>query len=305
MSWLTLGLLAAALGAAINTIDKVVVVRYLNNVWVYPFLTAIFLAIYSVVVLLVRASLGLLQLTSLAVVLIALVPGFLHYINSMLYTKALMEVDASTVQALNQTRPIFTLGWGFLVFGDNLRLSNYFGVFLIVVCAMLLALERSRDGARSLQFNKALIYVVLAAVLFSISDLSMKLALEDLSDWDTFGFSRVALIIPAATVFSRPLTRKLILDAIRERGLILLLIIGLLEAAVMVILLLTVMAFSRGPLALVSTTQSTTVMFVLGYTLIANWIRPGLVPLKNANENVWVKTLLCLGIIAGVYFLSA
>ena len=168
---------------------------------------------------------------------------------------------------------------------------------------MLLALEWSGDHSNRLQFDKAFGYLLIAAFLQSIADLSIKVALADLSFWDVFGFSRAALLLPAAIVFSRPLSRRLIVDSFRERGFKLLTAVGLIEAGAMVSLLLVVMALSRGPLALVSTTQSTIPMFVLGYTLILNRVKSDFVPLKDKDRSAFFQVLLCLGIVAGVYML--
>lgn len=47
--------------------------------------------------------------------------------------------------------------------------------------------------------------------------------------WNTFGLSRLALLVPAAIVFSYGRTRQIIVNPIRQKGYRLLLVVGLIE----------------------------------------------------------------------------
>ena len=262
-----------------------------------------YLGLYAALLLLVRGALGLFYFPPLWMTLLALVPGIAHYLAAILYTKAMMTADASTVLGVTQINPVFALGWGFLIFSDFFLPLNYAGVFLIVVCALGLALERSSRLAKGFQLNQAFGLILLATFFRSISDLTLKMTLNELDYWNTFGLSRLALLVPAVIVFSFRGPRQIIVEPIRRKGYGLLLVIGFIELGAMANLLVLTKAYSLGPLALVSATQSTAPMFVLGLTVGLNYLKPGLIPARDTGSRNWLKLLLCLGIVTGVYLL--
>ena len=287
MTWLELGIIGTALGASINIIDKIIIERYYKDIWTYPFFMAFFLGIYSLILFSVRFSLRLLHFPAFPTALIIFLPGLIHYLTATLNTKAYMLANASTVSAINQVRPIFVLIWGTIVFGDFFLPVNYIGILLIVFCTIILSLERSASQQEKnknfFQLNPAYLYVLIAAFISSISDLIIKFSLSDMAFWDVFALSRVTLLIPCTITFLHPKSGKKIINSVKKTGIKFLYIVGLVEIGAMVGLLLLVLAFDRGSMALVSSTQATGPLFVLIFTLLLNKKRPGIVPSHSAE----------------------
>jgi drug/metabolite transporter (DMT)-like permease len=302
VNWLTVGIASTALFGVIGLMDKIVIERYYRTVWSYPFFTMLFFGLYCSIILVYRMATGLYQSPSFLITLIAIVPGITHFLAAVITTKALMEADASTVFGLSQVNPVFAMLWGFLIFQNIFQWQNYVGIIMIVICALLLGLDNS---ARRFRVNKVVWWIMGATFARSISDLCLKFALTEMEYWDAFALSRSGLILFAVALLLVPLIRKEIFKPFKQHGIKIVGIAGAIETFAVINLMLVTLAFSLGPLTLVSATQSTAPLFIVIYAFIFNRLKPGFVPLRDNTWGTPVKALLCLGITLGVYLLYA
>ena len=250
----------------------------------------------------VRSSLGLFHLPPLSILAIALLPGVLHFAASLFYTRALQRTDASTVSAINQTVPLFAVLWGWIFFGNVFLPINYLGIVIVVVSCALLGMEQG-PGDKHLRISPAVWLILMGALLRSLSDLFIKMTLNDQDYWNTFGLSRAVLLpISIATLFL-PGYRKIIFGSVRLNGLRVIPGIGLLEVVAMIPQLLAVIAYGLGPLGLVSTIIYSTPFFVLVFTRVLNVVRPGLVPVKAGAQSLARQMVLIAGVLVGVLLL--
>lgn len=300
LNWLTVGILSAALFGLIGFIDKLVIDRYYWTVWSYPFFTMLFFGLYCAGILFYRIATGVFEASTFWIMLIALLPGITHFIAGILTTKALMQADAATVFGLSQVSPVFAIFWSLWIFDSIFQWHNYAGILLIVVCALLLGLNGSRKKFR---LNAAIWWILAATFIRSISDLSLKFALTEMEYWDAFALSRSMLAIFALALLLVPKIRIEIFKPVRQHGLKLIGIAGLIETFAVLNLMLVTLAFSLGPLALVSATQSTLPLFIIIYAVIANRIKRDFMPIQNRFWKTREKIFLSIGIVFGVYLL--
>ena len=181
MDWLLIGISSTCLHAAISVADKILLERYFRNNWAYPFFTALFLGIYSLLILIFRIATGVFVAPDIRIVFIALLPGFLHYAAALVTTRALRKADASTVFGLSQINPLFALIWGLIVFGNVYKPLNYLGVIILVLSAVFLAWEKPQQSFKFLRFNQVLYLVILGTFIRSCSDLFVKISVTELA----------------------------------------------------------------------------------------------------------------------------
>ena len=303
MSWFSLALSSALTNSVVNVVDKIVVERYLRDRWSFPFFMAAFLGAYGVGLLAVRGALGLFRIPPAPLLVVALLPGVLHYVSSVLYTRTLVLTDAATVAAITQTAPLFAVVWGWLVFGELFRPLSYLGIVLSVCCSALLSMEQAPHARRAL--NPVLLMTLASTMLRSLGDLFVKVTLGGQDYWNTFGLSRAALLPITGLLLVNRGHRRLVVGALRAQGPVLLPGMAALELLAIVPLLLSTIAFALGPLGLVSAVRYTTPLFVLGMTGLLNWLRPGLVPEPGGHGHLLRRVLLTVGILAGVVMLRA
>ena len=302
MSWLILGFLATMLFGIVSLADKFALSRFFKNNWSYPFFTSFFFGLYCSIILIFRILTGQFYSPSIGVTLLALLPGMTLFTSGLFFTRAMMKMDASIVTGVSQINVLFALMWGWLFLGEIYQPINYAGVVLIVFSAILLSLERNPDHQKKFKVSAVLLLIILGTLFRSLSDLFIKLALSDLAFWDAFSLSRAGLLLAAFAIFCFPSIRAQITNPVREHGKKVIFIAGFIEMFAFLNSMLMVLAFSLGPLGLVSTTQATLPLFVLVFTLIINFFKPGLIPVRKHAVNNLIKALLSLAIIGGVYF---
>jgi drug/metabolite transporter (DMT)-like permease len=303
VSWFTLAVLSAIFTSIVNIIDKIVVERFLRDRWSFPFFIGAFLGVYSIGLLIARGTLGLFRLPAAPVLAVALLPGVFHYLSSVLYTRTLLLTDAATVAAITQTTPLFAVLWGWWFFGELFGPLNYLGILLSVVCSALLSGEQAPEARRAL--NPVLLMTLAAAMARSLGDLFVKITLGGQDYWNTFALSRAALLPITALLLLNRDHRRLVAQALRAQGPILLPGMAALELLAIVPLLLSTIAYARGPLGPVSTIRYTTPLIVLGLTFLLNWLRPNLVPDDSGRSSLGRRVALTAGILAGVAMIRA
>jgi drug/metabolite transporter (DMT)-like permease len=303
VSWFSLAVLTAVFTSTVSIVDKIVVERFLRDRWSFPFFIAAFLGAYAVGLLAIRGALGLFRLPPVPVLAVALLPGVVHYVSSVLYTRTLLLTDAATVAAITQTAPLFAVILGWWVFGELFGPLNYAGIVLSVVCSALLSAEQTPAARRVL--NPVLLMTLASAGLRSVGDLFVKVTLQGQDYWNTFALSRAALLpITLLLLFNRE-HRRLLAGALRANGLVLLPGMALLELLAIVPLVLSTVAYARGPLGPVSAVRYTTPLFVLGLTVILNRIHRNLVPEGARSGSLLRRVMLTVGILTGVILIRA
>ena len=303
MSWFSLAVLAAIFTSVVNIVDKIVVERYLRDRWSFPFFIAAFLGLYAVGLLAVRGAMGLFRIPPAPVLVVALLPGVLHYLSSVLYTRTLLLTDTATVAAITQTAPLFAVIWGWMFFGELFGPLNYLGIVLSVLCSALLSGEQGPQVRRAL--NPVLLMTLAAAMIRSLGDLFVKVTLSGQDYWNTFALSRAALLPITALLLLNRDYRLLVARALRTQGPVLLPGMAALELLAIVPVLLSTIAYARGPLGPVSTVRYTTPLFVLGLTGLLNWVRPNFVPDESGRSTLFRRAALTVGILAGVAMIRA
>lgn len=303
MTWLWLALLTSILGSFIAVTDKVVIERYFRDKLSFPFFVSSVVGIYATGLLLVRGYLGLFHMPPPVMLAIAIMPGVFQYIGSFLYTRALLQANAATVAALNQVSPLLALLWGWLFFGDVFKPLSYLGILLVVLSCVLLSFEQT-PGTKRMQFNSAFWLIIGGAVLRSLGDLFVKVTLTEQDYWNTFGLSRAVLLLLSFLLLVNPGYRRILGHSLSINGLRVIPAMFLYEIMAMQPVVLGVIAYSLGPLALVSTALYTTPLFVLFFTVLINRIYPGFVP-ERAGHGLSSRIVLTLGVIAGVIMLRA
>jgi uncharacterized membrane protein len=303
MTWLWLAFLTSIIGSLIAVTDKIVIERFLRDRLSFPFFVATVTGLYAISLLAVRSALGLFRMPPVSILAVAIMPGIFQYAGSFLYTRALLQANAATVAALNQAAPLFALFWGWAFLGDVFTPLSYLGIFVIVSSCILLSLELA-PGAKSLKFNPAFWLVVGGAMLRSLSDLFVKLTLTNEDYWNTFGLGRSVLLVLSLLILLRPSYRQIIGNSIRVNGLRVVPAMAIYEIIALQPVFLGVIAYSLGPLALVSTVLYTTPLFVLVFTLFFNRVHPGLVP-ERTGQSLLTRVVLTAGVVAGVILLRS
>lgn len=301
MDWLSLSLTAAVLWGGSNVVDKVLIKNHIPG----PVLCAFFTGAYGLISALVVALAVPLHFDAPGAIALACLSGILYFIYILLYLTALSHGEAAVVAALGQMTPLFAAFWDYLILGQVFGLMTYVGVGVVVLGAGLISLERRQEVVKTSPcFNRALLLMVIACFVRSLSDLSLKYALTELNDWDGFFWLRLGIFAGAVVMVLVGPGSERLLTTIKGMGWPINLLVMGNEGICLGATLANTLAYARGPLTLVAAAGSVQPLLILLLVAVANIIRRGLVP-EQANWRLGVLRLPCLGlIISGAYLLS-
>ena len=303
MTWFFIALLAPALWAASNLIDK----HLLESVFKERSTASFYLfSGLAGVVIVATTFLGDSSVLYIPLKYVVILLGGSVLGSGMLYCylRAIRLGEASVVTILFQLIPVFSLGLGYLAFHEVLGISQLAGSAVIIVGAMLLSFELSETKIVRLK-GKIIGWMLLACLLGALSALAFKWVgihngFRAAVFWDYAG-----IVLIAATVFTvAPLPRREFLETLlRSRKAVL----GLLffnEAITVTGSLCMSFATLMVPLALAQVVNGFQPVFVLLFGIIVALVAPRLNYEKLAWHQVGQKTAAVAGILLGTYLLG-
>ena len=123
----------------------------------------------------------------------------IYAVTNILYMKALAHGDISIVMPMLSFTPLFLLVTSPLIVGEFPHITGMIGVVLVVIGSYLLNLSESKkhllEPFRSLIKNKGTRYMLIVALLWSVSSNFDKLAVKNSSVFQYLGFTSPFIFI--------------------------------------------------------------------------------------------------------------
>ncbi len=198
MTWFLIALIAPALWAATNHIDKYLLDKYFKGGGegaLFIFSSIVGLFFIPIVAVIHPEALSY----PLATALLIALNGALYIVGLMPYVYALKKGDASVIIPLFQLIPVFSFILAWIVLGETLSVFQLIGGIIIVLGSIALSFEINE--VKKLSFNKAAFWLmVLASFLTALSFLFFKFfALETslltTAFWEYVGFFLTAIAL--------------------------------------------------------------------------------------------------------------
>lgn len=288
--WALLSILAAAIWATCNVIDKVIVKKKIKN----PFVTTIVLGIVGLLSALVVSQVTVIEIPSLSLLLGGIVAGMLYFLGIYFYFDALKSEEVSRVVSLFFLKPVIVLFLATVFLSEFFTLEKYIGIFILVGGSFLSSLK---IGSR-INISRAFYLMLFFAVISAPSVIITKYLLNFLDYWTVFFWERLGTFIGATPAiyfffgdFQRSFKKR------KAWG-------GMLvsESLNVVALFLVTVALSLGFASLVSGLTATQPLFSLIYALSLGTFLPVLKEERN-RKVLAVKLLSISLIILGSYLI--
>jgi drug/metabolite transporter (DMT)-like permease len=299
MSWIFYALMAPAIWAAVNHIDKYIISRYFHDspaslLVVFTSLTA-FLAAIGIAIFVPIVGISIHQ------ILFIVFGGMIFVAAYIPYVYALKEDEASLVAPLFQMIFVFSFILGFLFLGEKLTMAQFIASICILIGSIILSIDLD-SSVRKLR-SKTFYRMALASFLIALNMLIFKIVALGSSFWVTtfWEYIGAALFGILLLILSRKI-HKAFFDTLKRTKVI----IGwniFNEFLNLLARLSANFASLVAPLALISLVNGAQPFFIVLYGAIIPFIFNGTEKEKFYGKYLNQKIVSIVLMIIGAYFL--
>jgi len=299
LDWVTSTILSAAIIGIAIVIESHIISKRMPSFRAYLLVLGILVLLINVVLACLfplPPNIGLWPL------LMAVLSGITKAAAVIIMLYLMKKEEVSLVIPIINTYPIFVALIAIPTLKATITSLQWLAI-LIVVFGVLLASIRSLTGTKITWLGKPLILLAGSSILWAVSDIQAKYALDYMSTWNMFWISHIFHALAFLGVsFRRSVFREIIYYQKRKSALIM---VFLNEAIFVTALILFYWSMQRGPVSLVSVIYSSRILFVFLYAVIISRFSSFLLEQHTAGATLLVRfiavSLITSGIII-IYF---
>jgi len=298
LTWISFAILSAALSGIVSIFDSHLLSRRLPNLNTYLLPLGIF---HGTVALLVIVFQPISTTVPLLYYLAAFGCGALSGLGSILMLNTVRKGEISRIIPVINTSPIFVALMAVPLLGETLHYRNWLGILLTVAGAILISLQKG-SGDKKTTLQKSFFTLAFCSVMFAISSIFMKYALESLPFWNIYSINSAVLAICFIIFSARPTTFREFKGLSQRNQVTALIVIG--QAIVVVAMVLGTLSVQKGPVALASTVMGARPAFVFLYTIVVSRLFPKVLNEPLTRNIALLKFTAIAMIVGGVALLA-
>ncbi|MDO8638301.1 MAG: EamA family transporter [Candidatus Daviesbacteria bacterium] len=295
MNWLFFALLAPAIYAIVVFIDKYILEKKVKDYLGMPIYSSIVAGVFGIIIWIVTGF----PLLSPRDTILIILTGVLTVFGLTSYFKALSDDEASKVTILFQMTPVITLVLSYLFLGDKLSVQQFLGFILILISTIGISVNKS---LREFNFSNTFFLILLTDFLWASAFVLFKFVVDTnsfvkLISYESFGIGIGGLIL--YTFF--PSIKMAFKKTNKQAGSVIFWFIIVNETIFLISRLLTYLAISKGPVALVDVVAGTQVIFAIVYGFILTKISPKTfqedISQGGLSKKIIIAALILLGLV--------
>lgn len=298
MNWVFLAILAPAIYTINNFVDKYLVSNKIKD---YKAIT-----IYSTIVgfgagtiIWLVTGRPLLNTFDAGIVILT---GILTIWGLPIYFKALSEEETTTVIILFQTIPLISLILAFFILGETVTAKQFLG-FITILMSVILATFKKTKTAFSI--SPVFFYVLIFNTMWALAGVLIKFAINANSFTKILPYESWGIGIGGLILFLLfPSIRNAFLKSLKNLKKSTINVLFVNEVIFVLGKAVTFLAYSLGPVALVSVIGGTQVFFGLIYGFILTTLFPKLFDEDLKKETLIKKGFLACLVVLGIYLLN-
>lgn len=174
--WILIALSSSFFYGFANVLDNFLTNRLFKSIWTLVFFGLCMDVFFLPIVVFFAPP----QLPPLSMLPFIIFVGFLEIAYLFPYYRALRLDDTSVVSSLFSLGRIFIPLFAFILIGEVVSPSQYFGFFLVILSSTLLTLK----DIRKLRLNRSFFYMVLVAMILALDTVVYKYVLNQ-AGWST------------------------------------------------------------------------------------------------------------------------
>lgn len=298
MNWIFLALLAPFIYAINVFLDKYLISAKLPDYRSLPIFGA-FLAIPVVIILGFFQGFGSVSIKD---ALLVIITGVFAIWGFSLYLESLIKEETSIIIIFIQLIPAMVLVLSYFILGERINFQQFLGFSLLLTSSILVSLKKEK---MKINISKQLIYIFLADVLWSLSYILIKFASVSVNFPSLVMYESVGVILGVLSllIFIMPIKRAFQKTIIKIRKPILVLVL-LNEALFLIGKIITYLAVTIGPAALISVLGSTQIFYGIILGIGLTLLLPKVFKENLSKYDLIKKALLGLMAFAGIYLIT-
>lgn len=195
------------------------------------------------------------------------------------------------------TYPIFVALIAIPTLNETMNSLQWVAI-VIVVFGVLLTSVRLHTGTQITWLGKPLILLAVSSILWAISDIMTKYALEYISTWNMYWISHLVLPLAFFSISFRPsVFREIMSFQKRNSSLIM---VTLNETMAVTALIIFYWSMQRGPVSLVSAIYSSRLLFVFLYAVIISRLSSFLLEEQTSSSTLLLRFIAISLIVGGI-----
>lgn len=298
MNWIFLALLAPFIYAVNVFLDKYLISSRIPNYRSLP-IFGVFLALPVVLILWIAGGFGFLGLGDTFWIVLS---GIFTILAFSLYLEALIKEETSIVIILLQSVPIMVLILSYLILEETITQKQLLGFLLLSISSILASLKKEKTSFR---FSKGLVYILLANLLWAFPYIFVKSVSQNISFANLVMYESIGVIIGGTIlVIFIPVVRQAFFKTISKIKKPVLGLVLLNESLFLGAKIITYLAVTLGPVALVSVLGSTQIFFGVLLGIILTLIMPKVFKEDLSQSGLGKKVGLGVLALIGVVLVS-
>lgn len=296
MNWISLALLAPAIFAVVNFIDKHLVSNEVKDYSAMPIYTA-FVAFIAGAFFWIFTGQPILQPRD---TLIVISTGIITVWSLFLYFKALADEETTTIIILFQTLPIFSLIFGYFILGETISPMQFVGFILVIAAALGVTMKPKIKGEKII--SQAFFLILAFNIMWALAGVLIKFSINANSFSEILSYESWGIAIGGTLVFIFvPSVRHNFMKNLKQIRTRVLAILFVNEGVFVIAKSISFSAFALGPVALVSVLNTTQVFYGILYGIFLTKALPKLfkedISMSGVARKIGFAVMMFLGIV--------
>jgi len=298
VTWITAALVVAAALGLVNVIDSHLISKRMPSLWAFLIPAGIIHLGYGLIFLTLHPLPGGVEAFPWFV---AVVSAVTRTVAVLLMLYAMRTEEISRIIPVVHTQPVFVAILAVPLLGEALNYLQWLAIVMTVAGAVLISARWGGSG-RGARLRKTFILLLASSLLFGVSNIATKYALDYISFWNMYSGTAISLGIILPLVSARPRVFRE-LRQMKDRG-IPLMLIAFNETIALGAIILSFWAMARGPVSLVSTVMGARPFFVFLYALALSRTFPAVLDERLGRGIVGLKIVSIALIVGGVTIIN-
>jgi uncharacterized membrane protein len=299
IDWVTTAVLSAAILGIVHVVDSHLISKRLPSLRAYLLLIGVLVFSISVVMAFLfplPSGIGAWPLT------VAVLSGLARAASVIIMFYVMKKEEVSLVVPITNSYPIFVALIAIPTLNEAMSYLQWLAI-IIVVLGVLLASVRLGTGHRVTWLGKPLLLLVASSILWAISDVMTKYALEYVSPWNMYWISHLILPLAFFSVSLRPVILKEIWHHDKRNSSFIMMVLN--ETLAVIALILFYEAMQEGPVSLVSAIYSIRPLFVFLYAVVISRFSHLLLERGSSGGTLLLRFVAIALIVGGIVIIYA